>query len=223
MFHTIVTHVFNPAWNADHRSAILGVIVVVLFLSGAGLPLPEDLPLSATGFTTFKQSGDMFVWWKFVLAFSMVVAPILLGDLIAYSLGKRYGFGLRNRARFLARALSDRRIARVQRWFDEYGSFTVFLGRQVAGVRFVTFFTAGTMHMKLAKFVLWDFMGCFVSVPVWLTLGALAARYGRHWLHAASRTVGTSFLLGVAVAALILIVVAKIRASRAAQHRTPVS
>jgi membrane protein DedA with SNARE-associated domain len=221
VLESIVEHVFDPGWNADHRTVIYGVIVIVLYLSGLGLPLPEDLPLTATGFTTFKQSGDELIWWRYLLAFVMVVTPILLGDIGAYTLGKRFGLPLRDRFRIFRRALNDHRVQRVERWFHDYGSFTVFLGRQLAGVRFVTFYTAGIMRMKLSRFILWDFMGCLVSVPVWLTLGTLAARYGRPWLRAASHSVASTFLVVVLVAAAGLYLFAKLRAARRERQPLP--
>ncbi|MBI5532694.1 MAG: DedA family protein [Deltaproteobacteria bacterium] len=216
VFHHIVEHVFDPAWNAAHRAAINGGIVGALFVSGLGLPLPEDVPLSAAGFTTFKQAGDTFVLWRYVLTFVMVVTPILLGDICAWGMGRKFGLPLRDRVKYLRRILDDKRVARVQRWFASYGGAAIFLGRQVAGVRFVTFYMAGVMKVSLPRFVFWDFMGCVVSVPIWLTLGTLAARYGKHWLHAASRTVGSTFLIVVFSAVVILIVVSKIRSARRA-------
>lgn len=216
MLESIVDAVFDPDWNATHRVKIWAFIVGSLFLSGIGLPLPEDLPLMASGFTTYKQAQDTFVFWHYVVTFLTVTVPILAGDLCAYALGRRYGFGLRDRVRFIGRALSDDRIARVKHWYDEYGSFTVFLGRQVAGVRLVTFYTAGTMRMSLAKFVLWDFLGCLVSVPVWLTLGTLAARFGREWMQAASGKIGLGFLGLVLLAAVGLVLFDRRRKRRAA-------
>jgi membrane protein DedA with SNARE-associated domain len=182
-----------------------------LFISGVGVPAPEDIPLTIAGFTTFKQCNDEFVFHSFLLTFIFVVIPILSGDLVAYHMGKRWGFGLRDRWKFLRSALSDARIAKVSDWFDKYGAFTVFMGRQVAGVRFVTFFTAGTMRVPLRKFVLFDFLGCMVSVPVWLTLGVLASRYGQHWLHYAMRRVGMSFLLGSIMAIVVFVLVVKLK------------
>lgn len=220
MFRTFVELAFDPVWNAAHRKVIYGVIVVVLFLSGVGLPLPEDVPLTASGFTTFKQCGDSFVLWRYLLTFAVVVIPILSGDLVAYTMGRRWGLPIRDKFKLLRTALNDQRVAKVQGWFERYGSFTVFLGRQVAGVRFVTFFMAGTMRMKLPKFVLWDFMGCVVSVPVWLTLGTLAARYGRVWLHHATHTVGGTFMVIVAIAVVGLVVFAKLRGNARPQTDT---
>jgi membrane protein DedA with SNARE-associated domain len=210
----IVAQFFDPAWNVEHRYIIWPAIVIILFLSGFGVPLPEDVPLTLSGFTTTKLLNDQFVFSAFALTFIIVVVPILSGDIVAYSLGRRFGFGLRDRSKIIASAITDKGLARVSRWFDQYGNFTVFLGRQVAGVRFVTFYTAGAMRMKLIKFIFFDFIGCFVSVPVWLTLGHMAAMYGKIWLDEASKRVGTGFLVGTAAAAVLLFLFAKYRSFR---------
>jgi membrane protein DedA with SNARE-associated domain len=205
---------FEPEWNLEHRLVIFAAIVGLLFVSGVGLPLPEDIPLTLAGFTTIKQANDHFVLGHFLTTFVIVVIPILLGDLIAYGLGNRYGLGLRERISILRRTLSPPRLARVQAWFDRYGAFAVFLGRQVAGVRFVTFFMAGSMRVPLPKFVGFDFLGCLVSVPVWLTLGALASRYGEAWLHAAMGRASHTILLIAVVLIVVLALVTKLRNRR---------
>jgi len=207
----LIATVFDPAWNIAHGRVIWTVIVLVLFLSGLGLPLPEDVPLTLAGFTMFKQSGEAIVPAHFALTFLTVVVPILLGDMIAYGMGRKYGIGLRDRFAVLRRALPDARLTRVRHWFASYGAFTVFLGRQVAGVRFVTFFSAGSMHVPFARFVFFDFLGCLVSVPVWLTLGVLASRYGEQWLQIAMRRVGSGFMLAALVLFGVLLLVARLR------------
>jgi membrane protein DedA with SNARE-associated domain len=179
------------------------------------LPLPEDIPLTVAGFTTIKQAHDQFVLVHYLTTFTMVVIPILLGDLIAYGLGRRYGLALPERIVMLGRVLSKPRLDRVRQWFDRYGPFAVFLGRQVAGVRFVTFFTAGSMRMAVPRFLAFDFFGCAFSVPIWLTLGTLASRYGEVWLHAAMSRASHTLLLVVVLLVLALAVVTKLRSGRA--------
>lgn len=210
MIESLLAAVFDASWNAAHRSQIWAAIVVVLFVSGFGFPLPEDIPLTLSGFTTYKQSGDELVWWRYVMTFGIVVLPVLAGDLVAYSMGRRWGWALR-RFPFFSRLISDKGMARVQRWFHDYGSFAVFLGRQMAGVRFLTFYTAGTMRMNVAKFILWDFVGCLVSIPVWLTLGALAARFGHEWMVAARSSIGRWFVLAFVIGVVTLVVWMRLR------------
>jgi membrane protein DedA with SNARE-associated domain len=208
---------FDPAWNQEHASTIWLVIVSVLVLTGVGLPTPEDIWLTLAGFSAYKQAGDQFVWYYFVGAFGACTVANLIGDSFAWMLGRRFGFEIRDRFKIMRRLLTEKRMRRVQGWFDNYGSWTVFLGRQLAGVRFVTFFSAGTMRMPWLRFLLFDFLGCFVSIPAWLTLGALTSIYGREWLDTASKTVGGSMLAGALVVVVIFLVVVKIRAAKRAK------
>ena len=205
MFDSIVASLFDPAWNHEHGPAIWAIIVGALFASGLGLPLPEDIPLTLSGFTTAIRDEGHFVFAHYLTTFLIVVVPILTGDLCAYWLGRRFGLPLRHRFKLFRRAITKKRLRRVKSWFARYGSFTVFMGRQVAGVRFVTFFMAGTIRMSVWKFVLFDFLGCMVSVPVWLTLGYFAARHGREWLSVASSRTGMVFLSVVVVIVAVFV------------------
>jgi membrane protein DedA with SNARE-associated domain len=201
---------FDPAWNVEHRFSIFAAIMLLLLLAGVGLPLPEDIPLTLAGFTVSQQTHGHFAPGYFLAAFTLVLIPILAGDLVAYGLGRRFGLGLGQRALF-RRVLTPPRLARVQDWFTRYGSFAVFLGRQVAGVRFVTFFTAGAMRMPVPKFLAFDLLGCTVSVPIWFTLGALTSRYGERWLHHAMNTASHTVLLAVLTLAALLMLVVKLK------------
>jgi membrane protein DedA with SNARE-associated domain len=218
-FERLVAIAFDPSWNVDHRAAIFAVIVGVLFISGFGVPLPEDIPLTLAGFTTTVQANFELDAARLFTTFLIVLIPILLGDLIAYGLGRRFGLGLRERVGVLRRLLPPRRLSRVHAWFARYGAFAVFLGRQVTGLRFVAFFTAGAMRVPLPKFVAFDSLGCAVSVPIWLTLGALASRHGQAWLHGATGNVSRSILLVVVVVIAAFALVALVRNGREKAER----
>ncbi|MCB9932435.1 MAG: DedA family protein [Planctomycetes bacterium] len=214
---TVYATLFDPAWNQEHASTIWLVITGVLVLTGIGLPTPEDIWLTLAGFSAYKQAGDQFVWYYFAGAFAATTVAILIGDTGAWWLGRRFGFGIRDRVKIMRKLLTEKRLRRVQGWFDNYGSWTVFLGRQVAGVRFVTFFSAGTMRMSWWRFMLFDFLGCLVSIPLWLTLGGLASIYGREWLEKASRTVGGGMLAAAVAALVVFVIVVKVRSAKRAK------
>jgi membrane protein DedA with SNARE-associated domain len=209
---------FNPEWNQTHAVAIWALILGILVLTGIGLPAPEDIWLTLAGFSAFKQSGDVFAWYAYALAFAACTTAILIGDSGAWWLGRRFGFGIRDRFKFMRTVLNEKRMRRVQGWFDNYGSWTVFFGRQIAGVRFVTFFSAGTMRMPLTKFWFFDFLGCFVSIPLWFALGGLAAVYGQGWLDEASKVAGGGILAAAAVGVIVFVVVVKVRSARRAKR-----
>jgi membrane protein DedA with SNARE-associated domain len=159
--------------NTLDTGLTIAAIVGVLFVSGAGLPMPEDIPLTFTGILlSLPQTAEHF--GGFVPALlaigSLIYISIIGGDLIAYSMGRRFGKDIATWPG-LRRALSPKRRARLERWFARYGNWAVFLGRMMAGVRFVTFVSAGIARMPVHRFVIFDSLASLVTVPAWIFLG----------------------------------------------------
>ena len=117
--------------------------------------------------------GSMNVYIHF--AVSMVF--ILVGDVSLYLIGRRISHNAETPSRW-QKILTPKRQKKVQRYFDKYGSWAVFFGRFVAGVRGAVYLTAGISRFPLFRFVVLDFLAALISVPVWIALGYWA---GSQW------------------------------------------
>lgn len=141
-----------------------GIIFGVLVACGLGLPLPEDIPLVATGYLiwdkTMSISGALLV----------TLLGVLVGDSILFYLGRKIGpaifFRQGNRSLF-----SPKRMSRARAYFRKYGDKIVFFARFVVGLRAATFFVAGAMRMRYRRFVILDGLAAILSVPIWIGLG----------------------------------------------------
>jgi membrane protein DedA with SNARE-associated domain len=72
---------------------------------------------------------------------------------------------------FFARVVTPDKRARVQGLFARHGEKIVMIARFLPGVRAVTYFTAGSVHMKYSHFVFFDGIAALVSAPVFVFLG----------------------------------------------------
>ena len=215
-FNRLINQLYDPAWNAEHRWQIWGLIVFVLISTGFGLPTPEDIWLMLAGFTTWLSTGGEFVWYIFLPVLVLCSLSNVVGDLVAWGMGYKWGLGVRDRFKFVKKAITDKRLARVQGWFDNYGLWAVFFGRLVTGVRLVTFIMAGAMKIKWWKFALVDFAANMASIPLWLTLGVLIAEHGREYADDLSKKLSV-WVLAIGGALLVIVVVIyKISAARRA-------
>lgn len=154
-------------------------IAFVLFIAGLGVPIPEDIPLIYGGVMSGK--GYMNVW----IHFAVSMAFILIGDVCLYMIGRRVASrqGQQNgleeskpesftkKPSRIEKLLTPERRAKVQDYFDRYGSWTVFFGRFVAGLRGAIFLTAGLTQFPLRRFILLDALAALISVPVWIAIG----------------------------------------------------
>ena len=139
-------------------------LFVILFLCGLGLPIPEELTLLTGGF--FVHLGIIRIYPTLLASF----CGILGGDLAIYSIGKKWGQDILNHQN-LRRVITERRLERVRQFFLNHGNKTVFIARFISGLRVAAFFAAGTMGVKLGKFLLLDFLGALVLTPLLVLLG----------------------------------------------------
>jgi membrane protein DedA with SNARE-associated domain len=148
-------------------------IALILFVAGLGVPIPEDIPLIYGGIMAGK--GMLNVYTHFVI--SMIF--IIVGDMSLYLFGARLSHSAqeKNTSR-MAKILTPERQGKVDGMFKKYGSWAVFFGRFIAGVRGAVFLSAGMAHFPLWKFVLFDFLAALISVPIWIALGYWA---GGNW------------------------------------------
>ena len=69
--------------------------------------------------------------------------------------------------------VSDKKLERVETWFEKYGDKTVLLGRLVPVMREMISIPAGLLQMKIPKFILYTFIGSCI----WSTGTILAGYY----------------------------------------------
>jgi len=88
--------------------------------------------------------------------------------LIALKLGRRI---LLRYLKFLK--ISEKKLERVEIWFEKYGDKAVFLGRMIPVMREMISVPAGLLEMKFPKFILYTFAGSLV----WAAATILAGYY----------------------------------------------
>ncbi|HWE95018.1 MAG TPA: DedA family protein [Tepidisphaeraceae bacterium] len=171
-------------------------LFLVLFACGLGLPLPEDIPLITAGFLIYE--GRL----NFALAAFCAWCGIIGGDCMLYLLGRKFGHDV-SKIPFIGRHVDNKRMARVEKWFERWGVWVVAIGRMFAGVRGAMVVVAGATRFAFFKFLIADGLAAIVSGGLFLFLGyKFAANRHRLW-HLVHQIKG-GMLLGLA-ALLVLI------------------
>ena len=132
-------------------------------------PIPTLAIFPTAGFLASQEGMSLF----------SVIPLIILGALgatigttaiylIALKLGRRI---LLRYLKFLK--ISEKKLERVEIWFEKYGDKAVFLGRMIPVMREMISVPAGLLKMKFPKFILYTFAGSLV----WSTATILAGYY----------------------------------------------
>lgn len=125
--------------------------------------LPGDSLLFAAGALTAIGEGALHL--PLVLAVCILAAVI--GDAANYWLGHKFGtYALYNGK--LSRFIKAEEVAKAERFFNEKGKHTIFLGRFIPFIRTFIPFIAGSSRMNWLLFSFFNILGavCWASIAI---------------------------------------------------------
>jgi membrane-associated protein len=114
------------------------------------------------------QEGDV----ELLPLIALVWISSALADSASFALGRRYGRGLleRHGPRF---RVTPARLARLDGWFERWGTAIVALGRLLPVARPLGPFVAGTSTLPYHRFLRWNLVGVTLFSVVFCLLGYL--------------------------------------------------
>jgi membrane protein DedA with SNARE-associated domain len=189
----------------------LAGVFVLMTLESACIPIPSEAIMLFAGFNV--SEGNMTL-------FGIVAAGVLgnlVGSLIAYAAGYYGRIELLDRNRLIH--INRKHLEWADRWFDRYGSATVFFSRMLPIVRTFISLPAGSARMPLGRFVLFTAAGC---IPWVLMLAIIGREVGARWedwrgyLHYLDYLVIAAVVLGV-----VYLIVRRRRAAAQAEPTPP--
>jgi membrane protein DedA with SNARE-associated domain len=134
-------------------------IFLVLFFAGLGAPIPEEIPVLASGVLAHE---GVVRWW---LTLPVCVVGVLTGDVVLYWVGRHWGERVLA-WRVVRFVLSREREEALKAAYRRHGVKIVFTARHVMGLRAAAFLTAGIAHVPFGRFLLVDAAGALLGVPV---------------------------------------------------------
>jgi membrane-associated protein len=154
--------------NLLSGSAALLVLCIILFAECGvllGFFLPGDTLLFAAGIAlqTGTIHGSMTSF--------LIAAPLaaIAGNLVGYAIGYRAGPMVFDRPN--SRLFRPEYVARANRFFERYGSWTIIIGRFVPIVRTVATVMAGVGRMRFSVYLIYTVVGGIVWADGVLLLG----------------------------------------------------
>ena len=196
------------------------VIIGLLVLCGVGLPIPEEPILLMAGAVAVELSsgGQSGFQVQLVRMTLDCAAGILIGDLLCFHLGRRLGRGIL-RVRWVKLIATKARRVRAERFFQKYGPWSIFIARFFAGVRLVMFFGAGmSRKVTYLRFLLMDFLGVLVTVPISIYIGFKVYQELSDWKSARAKLGPFHLMLMAALAVGVIVWIILARKKRAAER-----
>jgi membrane protein DedA with SNARE-associated domain len=194
----------NLATNLIGDLGLAGVTLLMTITGVIGVPGTEPTMLFA-GFDVYNHT----------LSLPGIIIAGVIGDVLGASIA--YTIGFYGSRELLERQgsklhLSQSRLDRAHRWFERYGTWTVFVTRFIPVVRAAFPYAAGASKMPFARFVTLSALGSVVWVSGLAVLGREVGRNWTSWRHHLEYVdyVGAALV----VAAIVYLIVRRSRPGR---------
>lgn len=156
------------------------LVIVLMFASSFGLPLPEEVTIISASLTAYMathpnkypppEPGADGVN-PYTLAIICVLA-VFVSDYVIYWIGSYFGDKLLKHPRY-GKHLEGKSFKRVQRWIHDYGTLAPCIFRFTPGLRFPGHMMCGAIGLPRWKFVIVVGIAAAITVPTQVILIAL--------------------------------------------------
>ena len=160
-----------------HNGGLYVLLLVIFAETGlfVGFFLPGDSLLFAAGIYV-QDISDAFYGVHFSVIIILVTIASILGNMVGYWFGYRYGSHLFERKdSFLFR---KKHLLRAKDFYDHYGKATIFIAKFLPILRTFAPIVAGVVKMEKSSFVLFNIMGS----AAWVLSMMLGGHYLQQWV-----------------------------------------
>ncbi len=199
-----IDQIVIPFLNSLYGAVGYVGVMFAMAIESAMIPLPSELILPYAGFLVSDPSqlepltGSPWNFW-IVVVFATIGNT--LGSLVAYAIGAYGGRPFLQRyGKYLL--IREHEIELADRFFQQHGSATVFIGRLLPIVRTFISFPAGVARMPLTPFILYSTAGAFLWSALLVYAGTVL---GANWEDIRHALQPFDLLIAVAVVAAVVL------------------
>ena len=167
-----------------------------LLAAGAGLPIPEDVYIMASG--ALSQRGTLYL----PAAVAVCWVGVAVGDVMLFHIARKLG-GAFYRKPYFRRVLPPERRERIARIVEKRGGLAILVARNLPGFRAPVFAIAALHGMPAWRFIVFDLIGLCVSLPLYFSLGYV---FADNVTLVREQVATTTWAIALGVAALLLVV-----------------
>ena len=158
-------------WFQNNVSYVL--IFVLMAIESSFIPFPSEIvvPPAAYFACSGATSGDLNVYVVVIVATLGALLGATVNYVLSLLIGRPVVYGFAN-SRIGHMCLIDAaKVEKAEKYFDEHGAVSTFLGRLIPAVRQLISIPAGLARMNFAKFALFTTLGAGIWNAVLAALG----------------------------------------------------
>ncbi|MDE5642512.1 MAG: DedA family protein [Muribaculaceae bacterium] len=178
-----VTDIFNAkeffAWFIENASYLF--VFVFMVVESSFIPFPSEVVVPPAAYLAVQHGQHAGQDMNVFMVVAVATLGAIVGALINYGLSVWIGRPIVYKfadSRIGHACMIDRaKVEKAERYFDEHGAASTFIGRLIPAVRQLISIPAGIARMNIVKFIVFTGLGALVWNAILAGLGALLARY----------------------------------------------
>ncbi|MBD5213461.1 MAG: DedA family protein [Bacteroidales bacterium] len=166
--------IFN--WFMEHASYLL--VFILMVVESSFIPFPSEVivpPAAYLATSSLAGAGAVGSGMNIYIIVLVATAGALVGSLINYWLavwvGRPIVYRFANSRLGHACLLNEQKVDKAEKYFDDHGASSTFIGRLIPAVRQLISIPAGLAKMPLGKFITFTTLGAGLWNIILATLG----------------------------------------------------
>jgi len=167
-------------WYRDHMN--YGSIVALMTIESSFIPFPSEIVIPPAAYVASEPDSSLNVTGSYLINVILIVLfgtlGALLGAIINYLLSMWLGrviiYKFADSKLGHLCLLNREKIERAEKYFNDHGKISTFIGRLIPAVRQLISIPAGLSKMHFGSFLLYTFLGAFIWNSILAALGYIA-------------------------------------------------
>lgn len=172
MIPLAITDYLNATWffswfveNANYLFVFIFMVIESSFI-----PFPSEVVVPPAAYLAMAK-GDMNIFMVVVTATAGALVGALINYLLAWAIGRPIVYAFANSRLGHACLIDQAKVEKAEKYFDDHGAISTFIGRLIPAVRQLISIPAGIAKMNLGVFCLFTTLGALTWNVILAALG----------------------------------------------------
>jgi len=145
-------------------------------------PIPSEVVLPLAGYAVFNNQGGII---DAIIVGIIAGLGSTVGAIVIYLVARKIGrYAVIKYGKYIF--LDEKKLAKIEEWFDRHGNKAVFLCRMAPGMRELISIPAGLSKMNIPKFTLFTFAGSLIWSVSLTIVGYTFGKTTQNWIERSS-------------------------------------
>ncbi|MDE6207809.1 MAG: DedA family protein [Muribaculaceae bacterium] len=159
----VITDYLNAAWFFDWfvNNASYLFVFIFMVIESSFIPFPSEVVVPPAAYLAM-QRGDMNIFGVVAVATAGALCGALINYVLSLLIGRPLVYAFANSRLGHACLINQAKVEKAERYFDEHGAASTFIGRLIPAVRQLISIPAGIARMNIWTFCIFTALGALV-------------------------------------------------------------